>query len=48
MSAVVRLDDYRPPVPGVAGLYLNAWVRIWSGLMMLAAIPLAAFIRGRR
>ena len=47
-AQLVRLDDYRPQVPGIASLYLNAWLRIWSGLAMLAAIPLAMFIRGRR
>ena len=47
-AQLVHLADYRPPVPGVASLYLNAWVRIWTGMFMLAAIPLAMLIRGRR
>ena len=47
-AQLVRLDDYRPPVPGVATLYLNAWFRVWQGLAMLAAIPLAMFIGGKQ
>ena len=43
-----RLDDYRPFVPGVASLYLNAMFHIWKGLAMLSVIPLAILIRGRR
>ena len=40
---LVRLDDYRPPPVNFAGLYLNAWLRVWQGWAMLAAL----FIRGR-
>ena len=47
-AQLVRLDDYRPPVPGIASLYLSAWLRVWSGLAMLSAIPVIMFIRGRR
>lgn len=43
---LIGLECYRVPL-GVAGLYLNAWLRIWQGMAMLAAIPLAMFIRGR-
>ena len=42
------LDDYRPPPIGAADLYFNAWLRIVQGFVLLAAIPLAIYIRGRR
>ena len=47
-TILVRLADYRPVSPGIAGLYLNAWVQIWRGVAMMMAIPLALFIRGQR
>ena len=47
-AQLVHLDDYRPPAVGVADLYFNAWLRVMQGLVLLAAIPLAMFIRGRR
>ena len=45
---LVRIADYRPVPPGIAGLYLNAWLHIWRGVAMMMAIPLALFIRGQR
>ena len=32
---------------GVAYLYFDGLFRIWRGMMMLAAIPLAFYMRGR-
>ena len=48
-AQLVRIDDYRPPGVhvGIAESYLNAWLRVWQGLAMLAVIPLSLFIRGR-
>ena len=40
-----NIADYRPIPPGIAGLYLNAWLHIWRGVAMMMAIPLAIFIR---
>ena len=47
-APLVYLDDYRPLVPGVADLWLNAVFHIWKGLAMLSVIPLAIYKRGRR
>ena len=48
----VIYHDFHPSVVagrlGMAESYLNAWLRVWQGLAMLAAIPLALFIRGIR
>ena len=47
-APLVYLDDYRPLVPGVADLWLNAVFHIWRGLAVLSVIPLVMFIRRGR
>ena len=46
-AQLVRLDDYRPPQVGIAELFLNAWLRVWQSVALLAAIPLL-YMRGKR
>ena len=46
-AQLVHLNDYRPPIPGVAHLYLNAMLHIWLGLAMLATANLKLAMRGR-
>ena len=48
MTALVIRHDFRPPPVTEADLYMTACWHIWRGWMMLAAIPLAIYIRGQR
>ena len=48
ITATLVRDDYRPQVPGVGELWLNAVFHIWLGMALATVVPLAILMRGQR